>query len=110
MATDHAWKKLERWAGIMLGGARHWANSGEAVDAEGPLFTAQCKLVRELSLGSLTALATRAEAEGRALGKIGVVVAKQSGHRGAKRTPALFVLHEDAWRDLHGRIAPAADE
>jgi len=105
MATNPTWKKLERWAGTMLGGARHWANSGEAVDAEGPLFTAQCKLVRELSLGNLTALAAQAEAEGRARGKIGVVVAKQSGRRGGKRTPAIFVLHEDAWRDLHGRIA-----
>ena len=103
-ATNPTWKKLERWAGLMLGGGRHWANSGEAVDAEGPLFTAQCKLVRELSLARLTELATQAEAEGRNKGKIGLVVVKLGGRHGGRRAPALFVLHEDAWRDLHGKV------
>lgn len=99
---DKAWKAFERWVADMIGGRRFWANSGEAIDCEGPLFVAQCKLVRRMSLEDLTRLAVTARAQAQAKGKVGVVAVKLSGCAGNVRRPALFILHEDDWRDLHG--------
>lgn len=100
--ADKGWKKFEREIGAAIGGKRFWANSGEEIDAEGPLFVAQCKLVRSLSLSALTTLAIAAHHQGKAREKVGVVVVKQSGRGGNIRRPALFVLHEDDWKAVHG--------
>jgi len=105
--SDKPWKQFERWVAERLGGRRFWANSGETIDTEGPIFVAQCKLVRQLSLEQLTALAMTAHEQGKKKDKVGIVIVKLSGHRGNLRRPALFVLHEDAWMELHG---PAARE
>ncbi len=38
MAGEPSWKKHERRAAILIRGARHWANSGQALDAESSSF------------------------------------------------------------------------
>jgi len=106
MAFVPAWKRFETWVGDMIGGKRYWANAGEKVDCESDRFTAQCKLVRVASLGMLTQLAIEARDQGMAVPaarggpKIGLVAVKLSGKRGNVRSPAVFILHEDAFRDL----------
>ena len=56
-----AWKQFERESAALFWGARFWANSGERTDFEGTLLgkkvRGQCKLVKSLSLESLTCLA-----------------------------------------------------
>lgn len=62
--ADKPWKKFEREMGKLLGGTRFWANSGESVDCEGPVFLAQCKHVKSMSLNALAELAEQAAKDG----------------------------------------------
>ena len=96
---DTAWKQFERDAAALIGGRRAWANSGEAIDCEGPTIVAQCKLVKRLSLETLTALAESAASQGTSKGKLGLVMVKVrrgSGHA----SPGLVVMTWEMWTRL----------
>lgn len=95
--TDHAWKQFERRVAEWIGGKRKPANSGFKVDAEGPLFVAQCKEVKSLSLAELTRLLDQAEADGEECGKFGMVGVKL---RARKPTTALAVLSGETFAAL----------
>lgn len=78
----------------LIGGTRYPANSGHALDCEGPTTVAQCKLVKRLSLEELTQLAETAAAQGQDKGKVGIVAVKV--RRGAGHpSPALVVMTFD---------------
>lgn len=91
--ADKAWKQFERHAADIFEGKRHWANSGERVDFESTYAIGQCKLVKSLSLESLTQLAEEMEADGLAKDKIGVVVTKVRRGSG-KCSPTLITMTE----------------
>jgi hypothetical protein len=63
--ADKPWKQFEREMGKLLEGTRFWANSGESVDCEGPIFLAQCKHVKSMSLNTICDLAEQAEFDGK---------------------------------------------
>jgi hypothetical protein len=88
---NRPWKAHERATATALGGSRYWANSGQAVDVEGPYYLAQCKHVRVLPFPALERLAVHAEALGRQRGKIGLVSIKRRGGPGTL-TPRLVCL------------------
>jgi len=104
--ADKAWKQFEREMGKLLGGTRFWANSGESVDCEGPVFLAQCKHVKSMSLNALATLAEQAEYDGnRRINdkdesdpRIGVVGVKTKPGKGKKSTTLVvmtdYVFHE----------------
>jgi hypothetical protein len=97
--TDRPWKAEERHAARLLGGQRHWANSGRRVDVEGAGFVCQVKHRRVCSLGELERLALELERLGEAEGKAGLVVVKRRAGRG-RATPRLIVMTEPVWRRL----------
>jgi hypothetical protein len=102
--SDKPWKRFERKVGALIGGRRFWANAGEALDCEGPLFVAQCKHVKAMSLTELSELAEQVEREAAPKLKAGVVAVQQ--RRGAGRTaPLLIVMTEGTFRQLHGAAA-----
>lgn len=100
--ADKPWKLFEREAGALIGGRRYWANSGEALDCEGPTTVAQCKYVRMMSLAALGELAEQVEREALPKFKAGVVIVKQSGHKGRRKAPMLVVMTATTWAALHG--------
>src|SRR5687767_7922836 len=106
--ADRAWKAFERSCAILFQGKRFWANSGEAIDCEGPTVVAQCKLVQKLSLESLTALAELAERQGTQRFKAGVVAVKVRRGRGLK-SPTLIVMTETTWRAMNGPSSEPQD-
>ncbi|HSS53137.1 MAG TPA: hypothetical protein VLK79_00670, partial [Gaiellales bacterium] len=59
--SDRPWKAAERQAAHLIGGRRHWANSGEEVDVESDTVVAQVKHRRVCSLAELEALALEAQ-------------------------------------------------
>ncbi len=96
---DRPWKKEERAVARLLGGKRHWANSGRRVDIEGARYLCQVKHRRACSLAELERLAVELAELGRQQGKVGVVSIKRRAGRG-QPTPRLLVLTEDGWRAL----------
>lgn len=93
---DKPFKAFEREVAALIGGTRYPANSGHALDCEGPGIVAQCKLVSRLSLEDLTQLAEVAAAQGSAKGKLGVVAVKV--RRGAGHpSPPLMVMTFEQW-------------
>ena len=100
------WKDFEREAGALIGGRRYWANSGEALDCEGPTTVAQCKYVRQLSLGELGDLAEQVAREAQPKFKAGVVIVKQSGHKGNRRAPTLVVMTAETFTLMNGEPHP----
>jgi hypothetical protein len=105
---DRPWKQAERRCAALLGGRRHWANSGQAVDVESDGYVAQVKEVARLSLAALEQLALEAERQGAQRQKIGLCLIKRRAGRG-RATPTLCVLTESAWRAMNGRL-PLPDE
>ena len=99
--SDAPWKAFEREVAALLGGKRYWANSGEQLDVVSATTTAQCKLVRRMSLEALTQLAEVSAHEGMLAQKAGVVVIKVRRGRG-RRSPALVVMTTDVWRHMTG--------
>src|SRR3990172_12040069 len=91
------WKQVERDAAALIGAKRHWANSGERVDADSPLFAQQAKNPKEMSLAELERLVEEMTLLGIDSGRIPMVVVKRSAGR---PTPVLVVLPAEAWRLL----------
>ena len=101
--SDKPFKRFERETAELLGGKRYWANSGEALDVEGPTAVAQCKLVSRMSLEELTQLCEVAAAQGTAKGKLGLVAVKV--RRGAGHpSPGLVVMTFAMWERAMTRI------
>ena len=98
---DKPFKAFERDVAELIGGRRYPANSGRAIDCEGPRFIAQCKLVKRLSLEDLTQLAETAAAQGQATGKIGLVAVKVRRGKG-QPSPGLVVLTFETFRTMGG--------
>ena len=98
-----AWKAFEREAATLFAGARFWANSGERADFEGSIFgtkvRGQCKLVKTLSLESLTQLAEEPGIE--------VVCVKRRRGKGKPSQP-LVVMTFEKFRDTLLRIDTGA--
>jgi len=99
---DAKWKQMERNIAAMIGGRRYPANSGYALDCEGPVFVAQCKLVSRLSLDELTTAAEAAEVHGLHRAKIGFVAVKVKRGPGVRSAP-LVVMTTDCFRALLAR-------
>ena len=97
--TDRPWKAEERSVARLLGGRRHWANSGRRVDVESAGFICQVKHRRVCSLAELERLALDLERLGEAEGKAGLVVVKRRAGQG-QATPRLIVMTEPVWRRL----------
>jgi hypothetical protein len=104
--TDRAWKAEERHAARLLGGQRHWANSGRRVDVGSPGYVCQVKHRRVCSLAELERLAVELERLGEAEGKAGLVVVKRRAGRG-QATPRLVVMTEPVWRRLAAQVITA---
>lgn len=102
------WKAFEREAGALIGGRRYWANSGEALDCEGPTAVAQCKYVQRMSLTELEELAERVEKEALPKFKAGLVIVKRSGHKGPRKARTLVVMTAEVWTQLHGPVSEDA--
>lgn len=90
----------------LLGGQRHWANSGRRVDVEGHRYLCQVKHRRVCSLAEPERLAVELEALGSKEGKAGLVVVKRRAGQG-RRTPRLVVMTERVWRGLYLRSGQA---
>jgi hypothetical protein len=90
----------------LLGGQRHWANSGRRVDVEGPSYVCQVKHRRVCSLAELERPAVELERLGRQQGKAGLVVVKRRAGQG-RRTPRLVVMTERVWQRLYLRTEQA---
>jgi len=103
--SDKPWKAFERDMAKLFQGARFWANSGEAIDVEGPTCVAQCKHVKSMSLNALADLAETAEKQGMQRFKAGVVAVRTRKGRGQKST-TLVVMTEATWRQLNGPGRP----
>jgi len=101
---DHLWKQFERAVAELIGGSRFPANSGHALDCEGPRFVAQCKNVKELSLSRLTELALIAEGQGAQRKKAGIVAVKLRKGAGYS-PPTLIVMTDRVFAQMH----PAAE-
>ena len=100
---DKPFKTFERETAELIGGKRFPANSGAALDCEGPTAVAQCKLVKRLSLEELTQLAETVAAQGAEKGKVGLVAVKVrrgSGHP----SPGLVVMTFEQFVQM-GRVA-----
>ncbi len=97
--SDRPWKAEERHAARLLGGERHWANSGRRVDVESARLLCQVKHRRACSLAELERLAAEMEGLGEEQGKAGLVVVKRRAGRG-QATPRLIVMTETVWRAL----------
>jgi hypothetical protein len=96
LMADKRWKQFERFAAELIDGKRFWANSGEAIDVESDSFVGQCKLVQSLSLAALSKLCIVAAEQGKAKGKVGVVVTKVS----KKQLPAIVSMTAEQFRDI----------
>ena len=99
--ADHQWKKFERLAAALFGGTRHPANSGHRLDFESATALGQCKLVKTLSLASLSALAEEVAREALPKHKFGVVCVKLRAGQG-RATPMLVVCTAENWQAMHG--------
>jgi len=102
VAGEPSWKKHERRAAVLIRGTRHWANSGQAVDAESSWAVVQAKEVQRLSLAELESLAVESARQGAQLQKVGMVVVKRRAGAG-RQTPVLVVMTEHAFREMNSR-------
>jgi len=91
VGSHPSWKKFEAIVAGWIGGKRYPANSGYSIDAEGPLFVAQCKEVKTMSLAEITRLVEVAHVQGEKRGKLGMVGVKLRAGQG-RPTTALAVL------------------
>ena len=99
--SDRPWKLAERRAAKLIGGRRHWSNSGQAVDCESDSYVCQVKEIKRASLAELEALALEAERQGNQRTKIGLLVIKRRAGRGVE-TPTLVVMTAGAFREMNG--------
>ncbi len=90
------WKQVERDVAEVLGCKRFWANAGERVDADSPIFSCQVKNVKTLSLARLEALVEEMLVDGHKTNRLPVVAVKRSAGS-ARQTPALFVVPGSAF-------------
>lgn len=125
--SDKPWKQFERDMAKLVGGTRFWANSGESIDVEGPVFLGQCKHVKSMSLNAIAQLAEDVAQEGRiskkAVGlccatdpitegqpmpplveykpspKLGILCIKTRPGRG-KKSKTIVVMDESVFREL----------
>lgn len=95
--SRHHWKVREREAAALVRGRRYPANMGGPVDVEGPVFIAQVKERKTLSLAALEALALEIERQGELKTKAGIVMVKRSAGRG-KETPWIIVMTATTFR------------
>ena len=98
-------KVLERDVAALIGGWRLPANSGHAIDAEGPRFVAQCKLVKSLSLEQATQLVEAITAEGLKVGKLGIVGVKVRRGVG-KESPIVVMMSGETFAKILGTLTP----
>lgn len=98
---DRPWKAEERQVARLLGGRRHFANSGGPVDVESDRFVCQVKHLKTCSLSRLEALSLELEAIGTQRGKIGLVCIKRRAGRGHD-TVRLLILAEPSWKAVMG--------
>lgn len=105
--SDKPWKQFERDMAKLIGGTRFWANSGESIDVEGPVFLGQCKHVKSMSLNAIAQLAEDVALEGRlncdARGgsdpKLGIVCLRTRPGSG-KKSKTIVVMDESVFRAL----------
>ena len=83
------WKQVERDFAAAIGAKRCWANSGEREDTDSPLFAAQVKNPKAMSLAEITRLVEEMTVRGIDSGKLPVVGVKLSARR---PTPLLAVV------------------
>ena len=104
--SDRAWKAAERQAAKLIGGKRHWANSGQAVDGESDAYVIQVKNVSRASLAALEALALEADRQGtqKYPPKIGMVLVKRRAGRGTE-TPWLVLMTAGQFAEMNGAKA-----
>jgi hypothetical protein len=101
--VDKAWKQAERDAATIIGGRRHWSNSGHEVDVESAGVICQVKHRRVCSLAELERLAQEAERQGTQRNKVGLVLAKRRAGRGIE-TPWLVVMTAASYRAMSGPL------
>ena len=101
--TDKPWKAAERVAATLIGGRRHWANSGEEIDCESDGVIAQVKHRRVCSLAELERLAIEAQRQGDQRNKVGLVLVKRRGGRGVE-TQWLVVMTAASYREMSGPL------
>jgi hypothetical protein len=106
-----AWKQREREAAKLIGGRRHWANTGELVDCESDGLVCQVKERKTLSLAAAEALALEIERVASYRAKQGIVMVKRSAGRG-RPTPWLVIMTAGTFREFHGPLPvdPAHEE
>lgn len=105
--SDKPWKQFERDMAKLIGGTRFWANSGESVDIEGPVFLGQCKHVKSMSLNAIAQLAEDVAEDGRDHRKedgipdpkLGLVCLRTRPGRG-KKSKTIVVMDESVFREL----------
>lgn len=100
---DKPWKKAERAAAQLIGGQRHWANSGEEIDVESDGIVGQVKHRRRASLAELEQLALEAERQGAQRNKVGLVLVKRRGGKGVE-TPWLVLMTAVSYREQSGPL------
>ena len=101
--SDKPWKAAERAAAGILGGRRHWANSGEEVDVENDGVVCQVKHRKVASLHELEKLAVEAERQGTQRNKVGLVLVKRRAGHGHK-TPWLVLMTAHSYREQSGPL------
>jgi hypothetical protein len=106
--VDKPFKKFEREVGALIGGRRHWSNSGEKIDCSSDRFVAQCKLVQRMSLEELTALVESIDEQAAPpthdpmrTPRLGLVCVKVRRGKG-KPSPTLVVMTSDTFKSLIG--------
>ena len=105
--ADKPWKQFERDIGKLVGGTRFWANSGESIDVEGPVFICQCKHVRSMSFNAMAQLAEEVAQDGRDHRKeggipdpkLGILCMRTRPGRG-KKSKTIIVMDESVFREL----------
>jgi hypothetical protein len=100
------WKHVERAAAQLLGGRRYWANSGRAVDVEGPAWIAQIKNRKTYSLRQMAEDLLPLERQAALKAKGALLVVKASAGRGIE-TPTLVIMTQATFERLHGPCAPS---
>ena len=101
--SRHHWKNREREAAAMVAGRRYPANMGGPIDVEGPVFVAQVKERKRLSLLEIETLALEIERQGQLKTKAGIVMVKRSGGRGTE-TPWLICMTAATFRLINGPL------
>ena len=95
------WKRFETRVAQLLGGHRHWSNSGATVDVTSDRHVAQCKEVRRMGLAEIVDLAEHADRDA-GVYKIGVVALQLKRGPGRPKAPMLLVVTEATWRRMNG--------